>query len=155
MIVDAEAKKGGDPPSLLRPPEEVDEDKTEIEGSEGVCVGGGGEDADAMHLRWHHRRHLSTIAHLTEQNDLLTRRVAILEAENEEMGDEMDYLIREIILLRFEKRGGARTHAIREVDISGGIGSLMFESLTEEGNDHDYYSYDDDEEDDVVDSDIF
>jgi hypothetical protein len=91
---------------------------------------------------------------------MLAHRVAMLEAENEEMGDEMDYLIREIIHLRVEKRG-ARSHAIKEVDTSGGVGSLMFESLSEEGNNHDHYSYDDDDDDndddddeDDVDSDI-
>ena len=74
-----------------------------------------------------------------------------MEAENEEMGEEMDYLIREIIHLRIEKRvGGASSgggHAIKEVDVSGSIGSAMFESLSEEGDRRNYYSYDEDNDD--------
>jgi hypothetical protein len=125
-------------------PPKVDENMTKNEGLEA--------DIDMMQLQWYFRQNLSTIAHLTEQNSLLTQRVAILEAENEEMGDEMDYLIREIIHLRVEQRG-AKCHMIKEVDTSGGIGSVMFESLSEEG-DHDYHSYDDNSDDDVK-SDIF
>ena len=64
----------------------------------------------------------------------------------------MDYLIRKIIHLRVEKRvgGGASSgngHAIKEVIVSGSIGSAMFESLSEEGNRRDYYSYDEDNDD--------
>lgn len=60
------------------------------------------------------------------------------------MGDEMDYLIHEIILLRIEKKG--QSHMIKEVDVSGSLGSLMGESLSEDG-DYDYYSYDDNDDD--------
>ena len=169
IIVDDEAKKkkeGPPPPSLLLP-KEVGESKTQIE--EGLPLGGEASDTADNTTMHHHpqwqnfrQQHLmsTTIAHLTDQNNMLTRRVAMLEAENEEMGDEMDYLIREIIHLRVEKRG-AGSFAIKEVDTSGGVGSLMYESLSEEGNNLDHYSYDDDDNDDEdddeddVDSHIF
>ncbi|KAL3763144.1 hypothetical protein ACHAW5_004647 [Stephanodiscus triporus] len=118
---------------VVSPLREVDE-KTSC----GIMEAGAG-----MHPR-RDSRQLSAIAHLTEQNNILKQRVATLEAENEEMGDEMDYLIHEIILLRVEKKG--QSHTIKEVDVSGSLGSLMIESLSEDG-DYDYYSYDDNDDD--------
>jgi hypothetical protein len=73
-----------------------------------------------------------------------------LETENEEMGDEMDYLMDEILLLRRGKEGGVDMS--KNVDTSHSLGSLMFESLSEDGDD-DYDSYEDD--DNYLDSENF
>ena len=75
-----------------------------------------------MRLRRHFQQ-LSSIVHLTEQKKILMQRVTTLEAKNEEMCD-----------------------AIKEVDASVSIGSVMVESLLADG-DCDYYSYNDNDDD--------
>ncbi|KAL3821986.1 hypothetical protein ACHAXA_002972 [Cyclostephanos tholiformis] len=93
-----------------------------------------------------HVSHVSTVVHLTEENQLLTQRVALLEAENEKMGNEMDYLMDEIILLR--KKNKDRIEISKDVNTSGSFGSLMVESLSDDCE-YDYNSLDDgDDEDD-------
>ena len=127
----------------MEPKEEAAKEAVEKMKMEGLVA------KNEMHLRQYVLQ-LSTVAHLTEQNDLLTQRVAALETENEEMGDEMDYLMDEILLLRRGKEGGVDMS--KNVDTSHSLGSLMFESLSEDGDD-DYESYEDD--DNYLDSENF